>query len=55
MNHHLILMHAGEFDTDAVDLAPMDEIEYEESVGVDTATEVESLVAGRQGTRSWGE
>ena len=52
MHHHL--MHPDEFDADADDLAPMDEIEYEESGGVDTAVEVELLVAGMQGTRFWG-
>lgn len=45
------LMHPDEFDTDADDLAPMDEIEYEESVAVDTAVEVQPLVARTQGTR----
>ena len=35
-------------------LKPMDEIEYEESGGIDTAVEVEILVARMQGTRFWG-
>jgi hypothetical protein len=48
-------MHSDEFDADVVDLAPMDEIEYEESIGLDTAVEVESLAARMQGTRFWGE
>ena len=53
MNHHLIL--PDEFDANADDLAPMDEIEYEESCGVDTAVEVHRFVARMQGTRFWGD
>jgi hypothetical protein len=43
--------HLDEFDGSADDLTPMDEIEYEESCGVDTAVEVDCFVARMQGTR----
>jgi len=49
VNHHL--MHPDEPDTDAHDLAPMDEIEYEESDDVETAVEVELLLARVHATR----
>ena len=49
MNHHL--MHSDEFDADADDLAPGDEIEYEESDDVETAVEVGLLLAQMQPTR----
>ena len=52
MNHHL--MHPDEFDAAAGDLAPMDEIEYGESGDVDTAVEVELLMARIQATRFSG-
>jgi hypothetical protein len=52
VNHHL--KHPDEFDADVDDQAPMDEIEYEEYGGVDTAVEVELLVARMQATRFWG-
>jgi hypothetical protein len=52
VNHHL--MNPDEFDANAGDLAPMDEIEYEESGGVDTAVELELLMARMQATRCWG-
>ena len=51
VNHHLA--DSDEFDADANDLAPMDEIEYEESCGVDTAVEVDRFVTRMQGTRFW--
>ena len=51
MSHHL--KHSDEFDATADDLAPMDEIEYGELGGVDTAVEVELLVARMQATRFW--
>ena len=41
MNRHL--MNPDAFDANSDDLAPMDEIEYAESVGFDTAVEVEPL------------
>ena len=49
MNHYS--MHPHELDVDADDLAPMDEIEYEESDGVETAVEVELLLARMQASR----
>ena len=51
MNHHS--MHSDEFDAGFDDLAPTGETEYEESGGVDTAVEVELLVARTQTTRFW--
>jgi hypothetical protein len=50
VNHHLT--DADEFDANVDDVA-MDEIEYEESCGVDTAVEVELFVARMQATRFW--
>jgi hypothetical protein len=52
VNHYL--MHPDEFDAAARDLAPMDEIEYDESGDIDTAMEVEVLVARMRATRFWG-
>ena len=49
MNRHLT--NRDDFDADADDLAPMGEIEYEESDGVETAVEVELLLARMQATR----
>jgi hypothetical protein len=48
-------MHPDELDVDADDLAPMGEIEYEESDGLDTAVEVELLVARMHATRFSGD
>ena len=42
MNHHL--MHPDELDANADDLAPMDEVEYEESENVEIAVELELLL-----------
>jgi hypothetical protein len=47
------LSNSDDFDADD-DLPPMDEIEYEESDSVETALEVELLLAGVQGTRFAG-
>ncbi|MDB5866395.1 MAG: hypothetical protein JWO70_4201 [Betaproteobacteria bacterium] len=44
-------MNLDDFDADADDLAPMGEIEYEESEGAETAVEVELLLARMQATR----
>jgi len=52
VNHHL--MHPNEFDANADDLAPMDEVEYEESDGVEIAVELELLLARVQATRFSG-
>ena len=43
MNHQM--MHPDELDADADDLANLEEIEYEESDGIETAVEVEQLLA----------
>jgi hypothetical protein len=50
--HHL--MHPDEFDAAASDMAPMDEIEYGEPGDVDTAVEVDLLMARIRATRFWG-
>ena len=52
VNHQM--MHLDELDADADDLAPMDQIEYEESDGVETAVEVELLLARVQASRFSG-
>lgn len=52
MNPHL--MHPNELDADADGLAPMDEIEYEESYGDGIAVEIELLLARVQATRFSG-
>jgi hypothetical protein len=45
------LTNLDDFDVNADDLAPMGEIEYEESDGVETDVEVELLLARMQATR----
>jgi hypothetical protein len=45
---------SDELDADIDDVAPMDEIEFEESDDVETAMEVEQFLAGRQATRFAG-
>ena len=52
VNHQM--MHPDELDADDDDLAPMDEIEYEEPDGVEIAAEVELLLARVQATRFSG-
>jgi hypothetical protein len=52
VNHHVA--HPDELDADADGLAPMDEIEYEESDIVDIAAELELLLARAQATRFSG-
>ena len=52
VNRHL--MRPDEFDAAAGDPASMDEIEYGESGDVDTAVEVELLMARIQATRFAG-
>ena len=52
VNHPVI--HPDEPDADADGLAPMDEIEYEESDVVDIAAELELLLARVQATRFSG-
>ncbi len=52
MNHPAI--HPDEPDADADDLAPVDEIEYEESDVVEIAAELELLVARVEATRFSG-
>jgi hypothetical protein len=52
MNHHL--MHPDDFDAAARDLAPRDEIEYDESGDVDTTVEVELLLARMRAARFCG-
>jgi len=47
-------MHSDELDADFDDLAPMDEIEFEESDDVETAMEVEQLLSRLQATRFSG-
>ena len=49
MNRHL--MHPEELDASGDDLARIDEIEYEEADGVETALEIELLLARVQATR----
>jgi len=52
VNHHV--MHPDELDADPDVLAPMDEIEYEESDGVEIAAEVELLRVRVQAARFSG-
>jgi hypothetical protein len=47
-------MHPDELDANADDLAPMDEIQYEESDDVEIALEVELLRARVQAARFSG-
>jgi hypothetical protein len=49
MRHQLI--HSYDLDADIDDLAPMDEIEFEESDDVETAMEVERFLSRLQATR----
>jgi hypothetical protein len=51
MNHRM--MQSKEFD-DADDLAPLDEVDLDEPDDVETAVEVERLVARIQATRFAG-
>ena len=52
VNYHL--MHPNKLDANADDLAPMDEVEYEESDGVEIAVELELLLARVQAARFSG-
>ena len=51
MNRHLMDPDELDVEVDADDVAPMSEIEYEELDGVETALEVELLLARMQATR----
>ncbi|MDB5809089.1 MAG: hypothetical protein JWN94_1211 [Betaproteobacteria bacterium] len=52
MSHQLI--HSDDLDADIDDLAPMHEIEFEESDDVETAMEVELLLSQLHATRFSG-
>ena len=52
MSHQSML--SDELDADIDDLAPMDEIEFEESDDVETAMEVEQFLSGLQAKRFAG-